>query len=300
MVACLHDPAWISLCQREFEKSLSLGASGMLYDEAFHHYAAHPLFLRKARSSNPRDPGFRRLDSRSDLSGIVAATQSINFLLRRSTVRSAASALCAFLFPNFQGHIPAERYSDPYYPIMIAVTGFDDREMINRALLYRYIISYEPYNFKGDLDDFPLTMDYGKKIDAFRTRYSDYLWKGEFRDTMGAKVDTVFGAPISYSVFLHAKGKLRAVVLINDDRSAAHEATLALDRAGSLSFATPESPELQPCGPKSSFPPARRWWCLKRVSVSVSVSVSVGSMLRLPVGAMHRLICSWPKMIRDL
>ena len=44
MVACLHDPAWIKLCQREFEKSLSLGASGILYDEAFHHYAATHCF----------------------------------------------------------------------------------------------------------------------------------------------------------------------------------------------------------------------------------------------------------------
>jgi hypothetical protein len=43
MVVCLHDPAWISLCEREFEKSLSLGASGILYDEAFHHYAVRPI-----------------------------------------------------------------------------------------------------------------------------------------------------------------------------------------------------------------------------------------------------------------
>jgi hypothetical protein len=97
-------------------------------------------------------------------------------------------------------------------------------------------------------------MDYGKKVDAFRTRYADYLWKGEFRDTLGAKVDTVPGAPISYSVFLQAERKLRAVVLINDDRSAAHKATLALDRAGSFSFATPESPELEPCGPQVTIP----------------------------------------------
>ena len=66
-------------------------------------------------------------------------------------------------FRIFDGHIPAERYADPFYPIMIAVTGFEDREMINRALLYRYILSYEPYNFKGDLRDFPLTVEYGKK-----------------------------------------------------------------------------------------------------------------------------------------
>lgn len=65
------------------------------------------------------------------------------------------------------GHIPTDRYDAPFVPIMIAVTGFDDREMINEALRYRYIISYEPFNFKGNLSDFPLTLSYGRKIDAF-------------------------------------------------------------------------------------------------------------------------------------
>jgi hypothetical protein len=130
---------------------------------------------------------------------------------------------------------------------MIAVTGFDDREMINRALLYRYILSYEPYNFKGDLNDFPLTVEYGKKVDAFRARYSDYLWKGEFLDTIGAKIQISASVPISYSVFLHSPDKRRAVVLINDDLTTAHEAKVELERASSLRCASPESPELQPC-----------------------------------------------------
>lgn len=38
---------------------------------------------------------------------------------------------------------------------MVSVTGFDDRETLNRILMYRYLISYEPYDFKGHLDDFP-------------------------------------------------------------------------------------------------------------------------------------------------
>jgi hypothetical protein len=126
--------------------------------------------------------------------------------------------------------------------------------MINRALLYRYIISYEPYNFKGDLDDFPLTVAYGKKMDAFRARYSDYLWNGEFRDTVGASIQIAPGVPISYSVFLHSSQRLRAVVLINDDRSDAHEVTIELDRAGALHSASPERPELEPCGPAVIVP----------------------------------------------
>ncbi len=273
MVACLHDPEWISLCAREFEKSLSLGASGILYDEAFHHYAATHCFSGKHGHRIPATLASGDLTLGQTFQDLLRQRNRSDFLLSAEAPFDLQHQHYALsYFRIFQGHIPAERYADPYYPIMIAVTGFDDREMINRALLYRYILSYEPYNFKGDLDDFPLTMDYGKKMDAFRTRYSDYLWKGEFRDSMGAKVHTDPGAPISYSVFLQAKGKLRAVVLINDDRSVAHQATLALDGAGSLGFASPESPELQPCGPQVTVP-ARSALVVFEDSVSASVSV---------------------------
>ena len=37
-------------------------------------------------------------------------------------------------------------------------------------LLYRYVIQYEPYYYKGHLSDFPLTLAYGKKIDALRQK----------------------------------------------------------------------------------------------------------------------------------
>src|ERR1039457_6244133 len=55
---------------------------------------------------------------------------------------------------------PVCRYIDSQMPLMVAVTGFDDREMLNLCLLYRYVISYEPYYFKGHLTDFPLTLAY--------------------------------------------------------------------------------------------------------------------------------------------
>jgi len=31
---------------------------------------------------------------------------------------------------------------------MTAVTGFDDRDMVNQCLLYRYVMSYEPITSK--------------------------------------------------------------------------------------------------------------------------------------------------------
>ena len=202
MVACLHDSAWIRVCECEFEKSLSLGASGILYDEAFHHYAATHCFSGKHGHRCPATLA----------SGDLQLGQTFQELLRqrvRSNVLLSAEApfdlqhshYALSYFRIFDGHIPAERYADPFYPIMIAVTGFADREMINRALLYRYIISYEPYNFKGDHDDFPLTVDYGKKVDAFRSHYADYLWRVEFRDSLGAQITIAPGVPITYSAF---------------------------------------------------------------------------------------------------
>ncbi len=118
-------------------------------------------------------------------------------------------------------HIPLTRYMLPYAPLMTAVTGFNDRNMINQCLMYRYIISYEPYNFKGRLDDYPLTMAYGKQMDALRTELRDYFWDGEFREKVGAQV-TINGQPHSlYSVFLnHSNGKYGVVVVNYDEREA--------------------------------------------------------------------------------
>jgi hypothetical protein len=96
------------------------------------------------------------------------------------------------------GHIPVERFVDPFYPITIALCGFDDREMNNRALLYRYIISYEPFSFKGDLTDFPLNLESGKRIDALRRRYADCLWDGIYRHHLGVSLSS----PIPEASFL--------------------------------------------------------------------------------------------------
>lgn len=60
--------------------------------------------------------------------------------------------------------------------------------------MYCYIISYEPFNFKGNIQDFSLTVAYGEKTDALRGCYRDYLWDAEFRDTLGTSVK-IAGAP---------------------------------------------------------------------------------------------------------
>ena len=81
--------------------------------------------------------------------------------------------------------------------------------------MYRYIISYEPYNFKGRLDDYPLTMAYGKQMDALRTELREYFWDGEFRDTLGAAVTCEGKIHHPYAVFINAKTSKVGLVICN-------------------------------------------------------------------------------------
>jgi hypothetical protein len=115
--------------------------------------------------------------------------------------------------------------------------------MLNLILAYRYIISYEPYNFKGHVTDFPLTLAYGKKIDGLRRKYKEYLWDAEFRDTLGASLSA--DGSSRYTVFRTKAGK-RAVVVVNQEAGKAITARVSLPNAGRLMCASPEQPDAQP------------------------------------------------------
>ncbi len=85
-------------------------------------------------------------------------------------------------------HTPLMRYIDSELPIICAVTDHLDRNRVNMCLMNRYIVSYEPRNFKGRLGEFPRIMEYGGKVDALRRRYKDRLWDVVFNSTQGAIV----------------------------------------------------------------------------------------------------------------
>jgi hypothetical protein len=122
----------------------------------------------------------------------------------------------------------------PHAQFMTAVTGFNDRSMINQCLLYRYVISYEPYNFKGRLDDYPLTVAYGQQMDALRTELRDYFWDGKFCDTVGAEV-TCGGKPHHpYAVFLNAQTGQPGLVICNYEEEIAVSVRAALDNPQKL------------------------------------------------------------------
>jgi hypothetical protein len=140
--------------------------------------------------------------------------------------------------------------------MVIAVNGFDDREQINRILLQRSIICYEPFNFKGKLSDFPLTVAYGQKVDALRRKFSAWLWDADFCDTVGASVRCSTGneRDCSFSVLRAQNGK-RTVVLVNERADMTIHAVINIPNAHRTVVATPEDPEAVASSGVVSIPP---------------------------------------------
>jgi hypothetical protein len=234
-------PEYRAIAVKEFEKILELSASGWLYDEVC---VCVPGKYNFAAGHGYVPPRYIYAGNVPLGEEVHAAADRVNrdFLFAGEGPQDWLTQFYPFSYFR-DSPTPGERYIDPHAPIMDAVTGFDDREELNLILLRRYIISYEPYNFKGRLSDFPLTLAYGKKIDALRRQYREYLWDGEFRDTLGADVSA--SGPHLYSVFVTTGGK-RSVVVINQDRSERLTAKIQLPKAGKLVAVTPENPDAAP------------------------------------------------------
>ena len=236
---CMSSAEWRKLMHEEFRKCFKVGADGVLNDEIQNYRAWHFCFDKSHGHGYPAfiDSGACALAD--ELAGIATKEHKGNepFLLsgeNHSDLLKLTHGLAYFRV--FEGHVPVERYIDSEFPFMVSVVGFDDRESINASLLYRYIMSYEPFHFRGELDDFPLTIEYGKKVDDLRRRYREFLWDGEFCDVMGVKVE-VDGHPVEphtspclYSVFKSKAGGKRAVVVVNHNETPV-DARVTLDTA---------------------------------------------------------------------
>ena len=244
---CLADYRQIAV--NEFQKLLALNPSGWLYDEVCTHAPVIYSFNRVPGSGAPRYiysgdlPLARQLRAEAD---------KINsqFLFAGEGPQDWLTQYYPFSY--FRGSsTPLERYIAPNAPIMAAVNGFDDREQLNEILMYRYNISYEPYNFKGHLSDFSLTLAYGQKIDVLRRRYKDYLWDAEFRDTLGARVSS--DGAVRYSVFVTRSGK-RSIVVVSKEWSSAIRVRAEIPKPGTLVVVTPENPDPVPTQGKFEVP----------------------------------------------
>ena len=235
-------PAYRDIATHEFEKTLALGAHGWLFDEVMQH---NGVLYNFSPDHGYTPPGYLFNADIPLVKQFRNAADKVNqdFLF-------SGEGPGDWLMPYYTlgyyrigaGTRHALRYIDSQAPLMAAVRGFNARDEINLCLLYRYIISYEPYNFKGHVTDFPLTLEYGKKVDAFRRKYRKFLWDAEFRDTLDAtaSADGVF----RYSVFV-AEDRKRAVVVMNLEEARPISVKITVPGATNFVVATPENQDAQ-------------------------------------------------------
>ncbi len=245
------DPTYRDIATKEFQKILDLGAAGWLFDEVCHH---GPVEYSFSPNHGYPAPGYIYNGDFPMSRQLRAAADKVNpdFIFSGEGPQDWLMQYYPVSYFRINGGSrPVARYIDSQAPLLVAVTGFDDREMLNLILLNRYIISYEPYNFKGQLTDFPLTLAYGKKIDALRRKYKSRLWDAEFRDTLGAEVTS--DGSHRHSVFVTPAGK-RTVVVVNEQSKKTITAKVELPNPGRLVVATPEQPDALPASSTVRIP----------------------------------------------
>lgn len=214
---CFLDERYLDACVREFDTLLALGADGILYDECLHHM---PTLLCFDESHGHR---YGAPTYGNDLELIRRFRERLpagtDFLFAGEGVYDLEFQEYSLSYHRSEEreHLPLHRYTAPHQQMSTAATGFDDRNMVNQSLLYRYIVSYEPKNFHGYLHDFPLTVAYGEAMSSLRRELRRWLWDGTFHDTVGATVLTSAGlAHHPYTVFTDDEG-VPAIVVANYD-----------------------------------------------------------------------------------
>jgi hypothetical protein len=230
---CFLSEDYLRICEQEFQKTLELGADGILFDECCHH--GNALFCFDPDHGH-RTGAMIYANDRKLIQNFSKMAKNIKqeFLFAGEACYDWEMEAYHVSYHRSENkdHLPVSRYMLPEGQFMTAITGFNDRNMINQCLLYRYIISYEPYNFKGHLDDFPLTVVYGQQMDALRTELRDYFWDGEFRHEQDAVVTVDGMTHHPYSVFINHRTHQPGVALANYSDTQAVTAFVSLPAGG--------------------------------------------------------------------
>jgi hypothetical protein len=238
---CMASPIWRKRALEEFRKSVDLGASGILFDECQWHMSPYCF----SRSHGHAVPGAVFSGDVPLIEGFRTIVDSQEFLFAgESPYDIELQTYDMSYFRINRGFVPFGRYIDPFAPMSVAITGWNDRQMINACLLYRFVMSYEPRDFHGKLDEMPATLSYGRRVDDLRRRHRSWIWDAEFRDTLGARV-LADGAPMdTYSVFRRNDGR-RAVAFANmsDTDSIACEVHLDDAKSANMTWISPEQPD---------------------------------------------------------
>jgi hypothetical protein len=215
---CFASRDYLEVCKREFKKVVDLGAAGMLYDECLHHSPTLCCF----------DTSHGHRYGVPTYSNDEVLITEFKKILNGKEFLIAGEGIYDFQHNYYHlsytrtwkpDHKPTSRLMRPLGAIMTAVIGFSDRNMINQCLMNRYIISYEPFNFKGKPSDFPATTSYGARMDALRMKLREYFWDGEFSDKLGGSVKTAEGADYTvFSVFKGTNGKTGMIICNYDNK----------------------------------------------------------------------------------
>ena len=215
---CFGSEEYMEICKREFQKCVDLGADGILFDECQHHSPALCCF------DTSHGHRYGEMCFKWDeklIEGFREIVKGKEFLFAGESLYDFQHNYYDLSYTRTWGrdHKPVTRMIRPDCNIMSAVIGFNDREMINQCLLNKYIISYEPYMFKGMLSDYPLTVAYGNKMDKLRTDLREYFWDGTFMEKQGGTVSLANGEVLdSYTVYDGTNGKQGMIICNYSDQ----------------------------------------------------------------------------------
>ncbi|MCX6422712.1 MAG: DUF6259 domain-containing protein [Actinobacteria bacterium] len=214
---CLADERYREICEEDAARIVDLGADGMLFDECLHHGPALLCF----NTSHGHRFGQSAFTYDMELVNAFArysSNKNAEFLFAGEACYDGQFEVYHLSYHRSyeEEHLPLTRLLHPAAPLMTAITGFDERNIIGQALLRRYVMSYEPYHFKGRLEDFPRTTRYGRAMDALRREWREWFWDGTYRDESGATVTDERGKRhFPYAVYSPVSGGHDGVAIAN-------------------------------------------------------------------------------------
>ena len=214
---CFASDRYREICDLDAAAIVDLGADGMLFDECLHHGPALVCF-DTMHGHRPGHSAFSHDLALIEGFADYARTTNPDFLYAGEACYDGQFEVYPFSYHRSYevDHLPLTRVLNPRAQLMTAITGFDERNLVGQALVRRYVLSYEPYHFKGRLEDFPATTEYGRSMDVLRTTWREWFWDGDYRDEGGASVRTSDGASHRpYAVYVPTRGGHPGVAVAN-------------------------------------------------------------------------------------
>lgn len=224
----ISTPSYVPLCfaapelrarfAEEVGRMAAWGADGVLADESLYHGRALLCFA----TDHGHEPGESAFlwdaDFVEDLRRAALEHGGEFVVVGEGCYDAQFGWYDASYFRSFSAsHVPLGRLLRPEAPILTALTGFDDRGMVNQALLFGYGLSFEPYHFKGRPGDMPETVAYGVAMDRVRARLAPWLWRGELVAAPEVTVaDAATGRPYDRFTVWRAAGQEGTCLVVDN------------------------------------------------------------------------------------